>query len=272
MRAANDKAREMPFLDHLEELRWRIIWSLAAILVGVALGFYLVLQFDLIGLLEAPILPYLHGRHVTATHPTDGLQLKITAAMWIGVVVAFPVILYHAWLFLAPALFPKEKRLLVAALGGGILLFVAGAVFAFVVVLPMSLPFLFDLFGTLEPLITAQNYFGFVFSTVLSFGLAFELPVVILLLAAAGLVTPQLLHRFRRHAVVLIVALAALLTPGGDVMSTIALSLPLYALYEVSVLVAHVIWRRRKAGDGSVAMLLAPLLLVSGRRTVRAAH
>jgi sec-independent protein translocase protein TatC len=169
-------------------------------------------------------------------------------------------------------LFPGEKRLLVAALAGGIVLFVGGALFAFVVMLPMSLPFLFDLFGTLEPMITAQNYFGFVFSMVLGFGLAFELPVVIVLLSAAGLVTPQMLHRFRRHAVVLILALAAFLTPGGDVMSTIALSLPLYALYELSVLIAHVISRRRKAGDGSVALILAPLLVLSHRRIVRAAH
>ncbi|MEO8561659.1 MAG: twin-arginine translocase subunit TatC [bacterium] len=272
MGTIDEHGHEMPFLDHLEELRWRIIWSLAAIFVSMALGFYLVLHFDLLGRLEAPILPYLHGHHVAATHPTDGLQLTISAAMWIGVVLAFPVVLYQAWLFLSPALYRREKRLLVAALVGGIALFVTGALFAFLVMLPMSLPWLFNFLGSLETLITAENYFGFVFGMVLTFGLAFELPVVVLLLAAAGLVTPQMLRRFRRHAVVLIVGLSAFLSPGDAVMSTIALSVPLYALYEASVLVAWVIWRRRKAGDGTVALLLAPLLILSHRRTIRVAH
>src|SRR5262245_11731632 len=91
---------EMPFLDHLEELRWRIIWSLAAIALGVAVGFYLVLHFGLVKRLEAPILPLLHGHLVVATHPTDGLQITISAAMWIGAVLSFPFVVYQAWLFL----------------------------------------------------------------------------------------------------------------------------------------------------------------------------
>ena len=101
-------------------------------------------------------------------------------------------------------------------------------------------------------MITAENYYGFVFSMVLSFGLAFELPVVILLLAAAGLVTPQLLNRYRRHAIVLIVTLSAFLTPGDFVSSTIAMAVPLYLLYELSVLVAYIIWRNRAALPGSL--------------------
>ena len=263
---------EMPFLDHLEELRWRIIWSLAAVLLSVGIGFYLVLRFGMIAMLEQPILPYLHGHHVTATHPTDGLQLTITAAMWIGVVLAFPIVVYQAWLFLAPALFTREKRMLASALAGGIALFVAGAVFAFKVMLPISLPWLFGLFGSLETLITAENYFGFVFSMVLTFGVAFELPVVVLLLAAIGLVTPQLLNRYRRHALVAIVVLAAFLTPGDIWMSTIALSVPLYALYEVSVLVSYVIWRHRATDGDALALLLAPLVLLSRRRSLRPVH
>jgi sec-independent protein translocase protein TatC len=252
----------MPFLEHLEELRWRIIWSLVAIVLGVAAGFFLVLQFDIVKLLEAPILPYLSGKNVVATRPTDGLQITMNASIWIGVVLSFPFVVYQAWLFLLPALYPRERSLLVAALVGGMLLFAAGALFAYWVVLPMSLPWLFKFFGTaLDPMITAESYFGFVFGLVLSFGLAFELPVVVLLLAAAGLVRPEMLTKVRRYAIVLIVTAAAFLTPGGDPMSTIALALPLYVLYELSVLVARVIWRRR-AKDDSVAILLAPLVLL----------
>jgi sec-independent protein translocase protein TatC len=261
MRRIKRSDAEMPFLDHLEELRWRIIWSLLALVAGVALGFFLVLRFDVLALLEQPILPFLHGHHVIATHPTDGLQLTISAAMWIACVAAFPVVLYQTWLFLAPALYAKERQLLIAALLGGVVLFALGAAFAYVVMLPMSLPWLFTMFGrALEPMITAENYFGFVFSMVLSFGLAFELPIVILLLAAAGLVTPRMLNRYRRHAIVLIVLLSAFLTPGDFVWSTLAMSVPLYLLYELSVLASHAIWRKRSESTETVAALTAPVL------------
>src|SRR5262245_49169979 len=127
MRHLAGDTSDMPFLDHLEELRWRIIWSLVAIALGVAAGFYLVLHFDIVKLLEAPILPFLSGKHVVATHPTDGLQITLSASIWIGVVLSFPLVVYQAWLFLLPALYPRERSLLIAALVGGMLLFAAGA-------------------------------------------------------------------------------------------------------------------------------------------------
>ena len=266
---------EMPFLDHLEELRWRIIWCLAAVLTGVGIGLFLVLRFNVIALLERPILPYLHGHHVVATHPTDGLRLTVAAAVWIGAALSFPVVLYQAWMFLAPALYAREKRLLAAALAGGVVLFAVGATFAFAIVLPLSLPMLFQLFGNaLDPMITADNYFDLVFSLVITFGVAFELPVIVLLLAAARLVTPAFLRRYRRHAIVAIITVGAFLTPGGDVMPTIALAVPLYGLYELSVLVAHVIWRQRPSAESlanSAALLLAPLLMYRARRMARVA-
>lgn len=262
----------MPFLDHLEELRWRIIWSVLALIASVALGFYVVLHYNIITLLERPILPYLNGHRLVATHPTDGLKITISAAMWIGCVLAFPVALYQAWSFFSPALYARERRLLMGALAGGVLLFVAGAIFAYSAILPMTFPWLMGLMAnTFDPMITGENYFGLLFSTVLTFGLAFELPVVVLLLAAAGLVTPQLLSRVRRHAIVLIVVASAFLTPGDFVWGTLALSVPLYLLYEVSVFVARIVWRRRKASDDSVIVLLAPLLLWGNRRSLRAA-
>lgn len=262
---------EMPFLDHLEELRWRIIWSLGALVFGVAVGFFIVLRFDVLALLERPIAPFRNGHHVMATHPTDGLQLTISAAMWIGAAIALPIVLYQAWMFLSPALHASERRIVAAALSGGVALFALGASFAFGVMLPMSLPWLFGFFGSaLEPMITAENYFGFVFSLVLSFGLAFELPVVVLVLAAAGLVTPQFLNTYRRHAYVLIVAASAFLTPGDFVWSTIALAVPLTLLYELSVLAAHVVAKRRAVNAEDVAIVLAPLLAI--RHLVRHAR
>lgn len=269
MRRIKPDAAEMPFLDHLEELRWRIIWSLAAAIVGVLVGYFLVQRFDVLARLEAPILPYLRGHRVMATHPTDGLQITISASMWIGVVLSAPVVLYQAWSFLAPALYARERRVLIGALAAGIALFIAGGVFAYVVVLPLSLPWLIGMFGTaLEPMITAENYYGFVFSMVLSFGLAFELPVLVLMLTAAGLVTPQLLGKYRRHAIVIIVTAGALLSPGGDPMSALALAGPLYLLYELSVVIAYAIHRRRRS-DETIAIVLAPLLILRARWVVR---
>lgn len=272
MRRIDRSSAEMPFLDHLEELRWRIIWSALAVIASMALGFYVVLHYDVIALLEKPILPYLNGHHLVATHPTDGLQITISAAMWFGLVLSFPMVLYQAWLFFSPALYSREKHLLTAALAGGVLLFAAGASFAYFVILPITFPFLLGMFGTfLDPMITGENYFGFLFSTVLSFGVAFELPVVVLLLSAAGLVSPQFLSRFRRHAFVFILVASAFLTPGDYVMGTLAMSVPLYLLYELSVLVARIIWRHRNSVDAPVIILLAPLLLWGNRRKLRTA-
>ena len=167
--------------------------------------------------------------------------------MTCGMVLAGPVILYQAWLFLAPALHPHEKRVGLGVLFAGLVLFIAGAALAYIVVIPLALPWLLD-FGTttMVPLITAEEYFGFVFAMVLTFGVSFELPIVILALSALGIVTPQLLSRFRRHAVVAIVIIGAFLTPGDLIWTTIALAVPLYMLYELSVAASWVIWKRKQ--------------------------
>src|SRR5581483_2507374 len=104
MRRVRSNEAEMPFLEHLEELRWRIIWSLAAVAGGLLIGFYVTLHFDLVARLEAPVVPFLKGHHVVGTHPADGLQIMINAAMMVGAVFAFPVVLYQAWAVLSPAL------------------------------------------------------------------------------------------------------------------------------------------------------------------------
>lgn len=236
----------MPFLDHLEELRWRIIYALAALVIAMGLGLFVVLQFDVVGWLAQPMLKLLPSHTLYYTHPSDKLSITINASFIVGIVLAFPAVLYQAWAFLAPGLYKKERRLALGVLTGGIFLFVAGAALAFLVVIPLALPWLLDFGSTaLTPLITAEDYFDFVFSMVLTFGISFELPILILALAALGLVTPQLLSKYRRHAVVLIVFAAAFLTPGDMVWTTVALSVPLYGLYELSVLLAYLVVRKR---------------------------
>jgi len=169
-------------------------------------------------------------------------------------VLASPVILYQVWAFLAPALKPHEKRVGLGVLFSGLVLFAAGAALAYFIVVPLALPWLFSFAGpSLVPMITAEDYFSFIFAMVLTFGVSFELPIVILALSALGIVTPAFLTKYRRHAIVLIVIVGAFLTPGDMVWTTIALSVPLYGLYELSVLAAYVIhrrkMRRREAAD-----------------------
>jgi len=238
---------EMPFLDHLEELRWRIIYSLGSALVAVGIGFWVTLHFDLVGLLAKPITDILPNHALVFTHPSDKFSITLNTAMTCGLVLAAPVILYQLWLFLAPALHPHEKRVGLGVLFAGLVLFIAGAALAYIVVIPLALPWLLD-FGTttMVPLITAEEYFGFVFAMVLTFGVSFELPIVILALSALGIVTPQFLSRYRRHAVVIIVIIGAFLTPGDLIWTTIALAVPLYLLYELSVAASYVIYKRKQ--------------------------
>jgi len=238
---------EMPFLDHLEELRWRIIWSLVAVTVGVGVALAVLMKVNLIGWLERPILPYLGGHHLVFTHPGDPFQIILEASAGLGILLALPVVLYQLWAFVAPALYQHERTVALAVAAGAVFLFLCGASLGYFLVLPLALPWLMS-FGApaLEPMITAGDYFGFLFSLTLAFGVAFELPVLILGLAALGIVTPELLNRFRRHAVVGAVIIGAFLTPGDLVWTTIAMAVPLYLLYELSIVLSYVVRRRQQ--------------------------
>jgi sec-independent protein translocase protein TatC len=237
---------EMPFLDHLEELRWRIIWSLAALIVSVGVAFWVMLQFDVIGLLEKPILPYLNGHKLVYTHPGDPFSIVLNAAIALGVAIALPVIFYQLWSFISPALHRHEKKLVMPMFLFATFLFLCGVCLSWFVVLPLALPWLMNFGGpSLDPMITASEYFGFAISMTLAFGICFELPIVIVSLALLGMVTPQFLNKFRRHAIVVCVIIGAFLTPGDLVWTTIAMAVPLYFLYEVSVVLTIIIYRRR---------------------------
>jgi sec-independent protein translocase protein TatC len=238
---------EMPFLDHLEELRWRIIWSLAAVVVGVGLAFFVVFKFNLLVWMQGPILPFLKGRRLIYTHPGDGFSILMQTSIIVGVVLALPVILYQAWAFLSPALHRHEKKIVVPVIVGAVFLFVCGAALAWYLVLPMTLKFLFGLGNeAFDQMITVSEYFGFVTSMVLAMGAVFELPIAILLLSALGLVTPQFLSKFRRHAVIASYIVAAIITPGDLFVTSVALMIPLYLLYELSIGLSWLVFRKRQ--------------------------
>ena len=237
----------MPFLDHLEELRWRIVWSLGALVVGLFIGFWLVVKYEFVRLLQAPIAPFLTTKLVY-TSPADPFTITLNAAIIVGIIIASPVIIYHVWAFLSPALHRHEKKVVIPVIVGAVALFVSGVAMAYFFVLPMILKFLLTFqSASLEPMITASGYFGMVMTLALTFGAAFELPVLIFALAALGLVTPRMLSRFRPYAVVLAFVASAVVTPGDIFLATLALAVPLYLLYEVSAILTLVVFRRRQA-------------------------
>ncbi len=273
MASGNDNA-EMPFLDHLEELRWRIIWSLVAVVLGVAAAFIVLQQFDIFKFLERPILPYLNGNKLKYTHPADPFSVLISASVTIGIVIALPVILYQVWAFLAPALYKHEKRVVLPVIFGAIALFVSGVALSFYVVLPLAIGWLMKIAANtdaLEPMITYREYFSFAVNMSLAFGLCFELPIVILLLASLGIVTPEFLRRYRRHALVLCVVAGALLSPGDLVWTTLLLAAPLYLLYELSVVLAGIVYRRRRKREAQLAAEEAAAATESEREPQRLA-
>jgi sec-independent protein translocase protein TatC len=238
---------EMPFLDHLEELRWRIIWSLAALVVGVIVAFFVVIKLNLLTWMQGPMLPYLHGHRLVYTHPGDGFSILMQTAIIVGIVIALPVIIYQIWAFLAPALHRHEKRVAVPVILGIVLLFIAGAALAWYLVLPMTLKFMSGIGDeAFDQMITASEYFGFVTSMVMAMGAVFELPIVILVLSAFGLVTPQFLAKFRRHAIVGSYLAAAIITPGDLFVTSVALMIPLYLLYELSIVLSFLVFRKRQ--------------------------
>jgi sec-independent protein translocase protein TatC len=250
---------EMPFLDHLEELRWRILRSLGAIVVGFALGLWLVQRFQLVNLLKQPIAPYLTGAggKLIVTSPTEPVMIVFKLGAIVGLVLASPVILWQLWAFLAPALYAREKRALVPSLFAGLLLFLTGAGLAYVFVVPQALRVLFS-FQTeaIQPFITYDNYFDFVLQVVLALGLSFELPLVIIILAWLDVIGPVELARFRRYAVVASFAAGAVLSPGTDLVSMIMMTIPLLLLYEVGYAGAVVIARRRRKAAALAALVL----------------
>src|SRR5215213_5868557 len=264
-------AGEMPFLDHLEELRHRILRSLAAVVVGCGLGLWLVQRFQLVFLLKEPIAPYLTGGKLVVTSPTEPVMIVLKLGLLVGLVLASPVILWQTWAFLAPALYQREKRALVPSLFVGLILFLTGAALAYRFVVPQALRVLFSFQSeAIAPFITYDAYFSFVLQVTLALGLSFELPLIIIILSWLGVVGPAELNRFRRYAIVLAFVAGAVLSPGADVLSMTMMTLPLLLLYEVGFAGSVILQRRRRRGEreslaGRSAGVFLLLALLSAR-------
>lgn len=236
----------MPFLDHLEELRWRLLWCVLAIALGALVGWFVVDHFNVLGVLIRPLheVEGFRGRLVY-TGPYEPFFLTLKLALLVGFVLAFPVIVFQIWSFLSPALLPSERRVIMPALYLGFALFTGGVVMAYRLVLPMTLKFTMGFqTAALEQMLTAEKYLSAVTRLLLAFGVAFELPVVIMILAALGVVTPEFLAAKRRHAFVGITVLAAVLTPGDVLTVTVMMMVPLFLLYELSIVLSRLVTRK----------------------------
>jgi sec-independent protein translocase protein TatC len=262
-----DGSAEMPFLEHLDELRARLIWVGSSVLVLSVVGFFLVTQFDIIGLLKLPFVAAVEALSASPdftspvpsgellfTSPTEPMSVTLKLSFVIGVILALPIIIYHVWAFMSPALFEREKKVAIPAMIGGFVLFLLGVAMAYFLVLPLGLRFLLG-FQTesLAPIITIGEYLKFATRLILAFGVIFELPLVSLLLAVLGLITANTLRRFRRHAIVGVAIVSAILTPA-DVLTMLLMMGPLILLYEVSILLVAVVDRRHLAGQSSQAI------------------
>ncbi|MGE0160060.1 MAG: twin-arginine translocase subunit TatC [Gemmatimonadales bacterium] len=246
MARARNPRGEMPFLDHLEELRWRILWALLALAVGTAVGLVLVFKTPVLELLVQPIRDVRQDQSLRLIYlsPADPFFVSMKLGIYIGVMLAFPIVAYHVWAFLSPALEKREKRAVIPALYLGLVLFVAGVALAYFVALPVTLAFFQAIQSpSLEGQLEINSTIGFVVKLLLAFGAVFELPVVIMALSVMGLVTPAFLRAKRRHAIVLITVLASLLTPGDVITLTVMMMVPLVFLYELGIVLSVGIYR-----------------------------
>jgi sec-independent protein translocase protein TatC len=235
---------QMSLVEHLEELRARLLKAIAAILVGAVVAWILYPQiFDVLIRPLCDVVPPDECRLVI-TDPVQGLSTRLRVAGYGGVALAMPVILWQLWRFVTPGLYPREKRLAVPFVGSALALFLLGAGLAYWT-LPRALDFLISVGGDLEPFFTPDKYVQLIAYMMLAFGIGFEFPILLVFLQMAGIVSNERLRSWRRYAIVAIVVLVAVITPSGDPISLAALSVPMYLFYETAIVIGRIITRRR---------------------------
>jgi len=249
--AVPDDAR-MSLIEHLAELRDRLIKVAVAVVIGMLIAFVLYNQ-----IFEFLLGPYedianqrpeatLGDGRLLLSDPLQGFAIRMKLALYGGIAIAMPVILWQIWRFVTPGLYDHEKKYAVPFMVSALCLFVLGAGLAYYT-LPRALDFLIDIGGE-DNFVTAfqpDKYFTLILYMMLAFGIGFEFPILLIFLQMAGVITPRQLSGARRYAIVGICVLVAVITPSGDPISMLMLSVPMIAFYEVSILIGRVIERRR---------------------------
>src|SRR5712664_1627201 len=246
--ATTESGGQMTFFEHLVELRKRIINSLIAIAIGAFAGVYIaqhVINFVTRPMLKALTLAHLESKLVY-THPAGVFNLILTLGIYIGIVLASPVVLYQIWLFVAPALYKHERSAITGFLFSTIFLFLAGIAFGYYVTLPYVLKFLVGFQGPVVPMISINEYFDLTLLVLLGLGLVFELPVLVFFLSVFGIVTPKFLWKNIRYAILIIAIVAAVITPTPDAMTMLIFMAPMIGLYFVGIAVSAMVTRKRE--------------------------
>jgi len=240
-----DSAEKQPFMSHLEELRKRLVICA----IGVGAGFVIAYIFSerLFQLLVAPLKAVMpEGDQLIFTNLPEMFFAYIKVAFIAGIMAAAPLIFYQLWMFIAPGLYRKEKKMAIPFVISSTILFVGGALFGYFVVFPFGFKFFIGFSNDyVKALPSVKQYFSFSMKLLFAFGAVFELPVIIFFLSKMGVVTPQFLRQKRKYAILLTFALAAILTPP-DVITQCMMAGPLIVLYEIGILVSRIAQKKKE--------------------------
>lgn len=235
-------------IDHLTELRVRLMRSVGIILVATLGAFHYAEH--IFNALRQPIEPYLPQGGLIYTGPIDKFMAYVKIALISGVILSCPFWLWQVWMFVAPGLYKREKKYAVGFIFSGSFLFIAGVLFAYYVVLPMAFKFLMTFGGSTDvPMIAIDSYLSFISQITLMFGVVFELPLVLTMLGMAGIVSKRFLREKRRYAVMIMAVISAIVTPP-DLLSMILMLGPMWLLYEISIFFVAFFERRREQSIG----------------------
>ncbi len=236
----------MNFLEHIEELRKRIIYSVIPLLVFFAPCYLFSKQ--LFDLLMGPIIKSLpEGSSLIFTRPAEGFLTYLKVSLFFSFFLSVPFILYNAWHFVSPALYKKERRVVVPLITFGTLFFVAGALFCYFVAAPQGLRFLLGEYTTeyVKAFPSIKEALSFLTALMIGFGLVFEFPLVIFILSRLGLVTAGFLARNRKYALLINAVLAAFITPTTDAVSMMFMLVPLFVFYELGIIIAKIFGKKK---------------------------
>ena len=235
---------KLPFTIHLEELRRRLITAFAAVGVGFVASY--AFKEKLFDILTAPLISVMKpGETLIYTNLPEAFFTFLKAAFISGIMLASPVIIYQFWMFIAPGLYQKEKRMLIPVVVLSTICFLGGALFGYFIVFPFGFKFFLGFASeTIRPLPSMKEYLSFSSKLLLAFGLVFELPLVITFLAKLGIVSVEFLKKNRKYALLLFFAGAAILTPP-DVITQVMMAMPMMLLYEISILGARIFGKKK---------------------------
>jgi sec-independent protein translocase protein TatC len=241
---AGEDLKRMTLLEHLEELRKRIGWSLVAILVGFLLCWYWAQP--IFAWMAVPITQFLPpGEKLAFTGLVDPFMLYMKVALLAGIFLSSPFVLWQFWLFVSPALYRHERRFVVPFIVSTTAFFLGGGYFGYKIAFPMVVRFLLQVGQDFRQVVTINEYFSMASKVILGLGLVFEMPVLIMLLARFGVVTHRFLLRYFRYAVLIIFIIAAVITPTPDIPTQCVFAFPMIGLYLLGVLVAWLFGKKR---------------------------